>query len=82
MSLDKNSRPRFGSDWDLDLGYVIVWALFFFTIVGVFAALSYASVQNNRGNVARDNYYAEHCKVVNYTRQNNDTSTTYHCQGQ
>lgn len=75
--LSKNTKPRWGSDWDLDLGWVLLWLLFALTIMGIVTALSYASVQNNRGNVGRDQYYAEHCKVI-FVAQN--SGQAYQCQ--
>lgn len=80
--LSKNTKSRFGSDWDLDLGWVLIWFIVFLFLGSIFASLSYASVQNNRGNVARDNYYADKCGVVSRTTgSNNNGTTTYQCQG-
>jgi hypothetical protein len=74
-----NNRPRFGSDWDLDLGWVLIWWGFFLTVASIFVSLAYASVQNNRGNIARDNYYAEHCKVLERTDSRDLTGVKYNC---
>lgn len=79
--LSKNQRPRWGSDWDADLGWVIIWVFAFGMIASIMWALSYASVQNNRGNVARDNYYAQHCTTIStFVGQSSNGSKTYTCQ--
>lgn len=79
--LNKNSRPRFGSDWDVDLGWVLIWWAFFALVAVIIGSLAYASVQNNRGNVARDNFYAQHCSNVStYVSNNGNGSKSYTCQ--
>lgn len=81
MKNTKSERMPIGYHWDVDLGWVLIWWSFLATVLGIFIALAYASVQNNRGNVARDNYYAERCKVVSKEHQeSNFTSYTYQCK--
>lgn len=80
--LNKNQRPRFGSDWDVDLGWVLIWWAFFALVAVIIGSLAYANVQNNRGNVARDNFYAQHCNTISTFVNNNSTNgaKTYLCQ--
>jgi hypothetical protein len=56
--------PRISEDWDLDLGWIILWFGLFGTILGIIICLTYSSIQNNRVNTERDRYYAEHCKII------------------
>lgn len=73
--LDKGTS-RFGSDWDLDLGWILFWVVLLSAIVSIIGFLSWASVQNNRDNVTRDAFYAKNCKIVLQT----DNTKAFECQ--
>lgn len=80
MSLEKSQpqqRPRFGSDWDLDLGWILLWWGLFAAIVYIVYFLSQAGIKANLQNTTRDQYYADHCKIV-FVAQG--TGTAYQCQ--
>lgn len=75
--LSKTQRPRFGSDWDLDLGWVLLWWGIVAALVVIVYFLTSAEIKSNQQNVLRDQYYAEHCKVVFVALR---TGTAYQCQ--
>lgn len=77
MDKQNKHQPRFGSDWDLDLGWILFWLIVFTAIVSAIGFGAWTSVQNNRGNVDRDRYYADHCKLVFVAE---DVGKAYECQ--
>jgi hypothetical protein len=55
---------RFGSDWDLDLGWVLLWWGIIAGIVIAIYFLTNLGISTNEQNVSRDKYYADNCKTV------------------
>jgi hypothetical protein len=59
---------------DLKIGALIIVA-----ILITITALIVASVYNNNQNVARDKYYADHCKSVSVETSPDSNSKIYEC---
>lgn len=75
--MEKN-RPRFGSDWDVDLGWVLIWWGILVALVFIVYFISTACVRANLDNTTRDAFYAKNCKTV-FAVPNNG-GTAYQCQ--
>lgn len=78
--LSKNQRPRFGSDWDLDLGWVLIWIIVGLTISSVVWSIAWASVRNNARNNAKDEVFYKTCRQVNVTYIASNNQKTYECK--
>jgi hypothetical protein len=77
-NLEKTTRPRFGSDWDLDLGWVLLWWGVLTAVVFVVYFICSSCVKANLANVTRDEFYARTCKTV-FEIPNNG-GRAYQCQ--
>lgn len=80
--LNKNQpqRTRFGSDWELDLGWVLIWLIVGLTIAAVVSSIAWAIVSTNDRNNQKEEQYIKNCKQVDVTYIVGNSKKTYECK--
>lgn len=73
-------RPRFGSDWDLDLGWIIFWVVIGLTISSMVWACAWAIVKTSARNNAKEEQFYKSCRQLDVTYIADNSKKTYECK--